>query len=378
MTMVNQQEIVAARNYYVAQSNTLLYAGGAWTTEALKLKTYIFSLVKESDSEFVPFNFSPREYWRIVCGLYGKSGGGGNYKCLRYAILILVREGVIIIDPMNTCPAGADGNLRRFGGSIPMVLCPGQKPYLLGLTSAGNYTQYTALNVYAMSHKHSIRLYEVLYSKYSTYLNSFKRNSKHGEAVEAKERSIQIGELKRLLGLEGKYRQYHDFRRWVLEPAIKEINKYTQIDVLSCDVQRKGRKVAAIKFEVKAKEGNEPLRASANADYALDGKDGHYYQMFNSLYGRDGLHGRGEDDCCGGNGGIQFVAMAGQMAGQMASALTPVSASGECGSACQPIGFGFSDSGLIDRLDRLAEVDGSFFKKAHTHGTNAKSKPPNG
>lgn len=49
------------------------------------------------------------------------------------------------------------------------------------------------------------------------------------------------------------YNRFPDLRRYVLEPAMKEINEYTDIDVSYREIL-KGRKVIKLEFHIKDKE----------------------------------------------------------------------------------------------------------------------------
>lgn len=56
---------------------------------------------------------------------------------------------------------------------------------------------------------------------------------------------------------EEQYAKFSDFKRRVIVPAVKEINQKSDIDVVSWEALRKGRKVTGIRFSCKRKDQME-------------------------------------------------------------------------------------------------------------------------
>lgn len=65
----------------------------------------------------------------------------------------------------------------------------------------------------------------------------------------AGERTISLQRLREMLDLGDKYDSVKDLRRWVLDPAIKEINKHTDLRVVMTP-ERKGRRVVGFHFDI--------------------------------------------------------------------------------------------------------------------------------
>lgn len=59
--------------------------------------------------------------------------------------------------------------------------------------------------------------------------------------------------LKLILGVAGKYSSVKDFRRWVLDPSIKDINKNTDLHV-EIEPMKRGRKITGFSFIIDAKD----------------------------------------------------------------------------------------------------------------------------
>ena len=79
------------------------------------------------------------------------------------------------------------------------------------------------------------------------------------------EKKIEIDELKKVLQAEH-YVNYKDFRNRVLDRAVKEINKYTDIEV-NYKTENKGKKVVALIFYIKKKE---PLERYISYNNTID------------------------------------------------------------------------------------------------------------
>ena len=106
-------------------------------------------------------------------------------------------------------------------------------PYISNLKS--RYTKYELVNIGAFTSTHTIRLYE-LCSQYR----------KMGE------RELKLEELKDWLQIKDKYNVYSDFRKWVLEPALIEINAKSDL-LVSVEPIKRGRSIVALKFTIKTK-----------------------------------------------------------------------------------------------------------------------------
>ncbi len=61
--------------------------------------------------------------------------------------------------------------------------------------------------------------------------------------------SYEIEELKKLLGLEGKYSDVRNFKKIIINQSIKQINSSTSIKVLTPTYQKTGRNITGVKFK---------------------------------------------------------------------------------------------------------------------------------
>lgn len=119
-------------------------------------------------------------------------------------------------------------------GAVSVLLNTTLKRYLLDLKE--HFTIYEIYNILALKSKHSIRLFELFKSySYQSYI------------------SFGIEQLKHLLFLEDNYKNFAHLKQRVLDRAIAEINKYTELEVEYKTIT-KGRKVVEIAFQITKKE----------------------------------------------------------------------------------------------------------------------------
>lgn len=140
-------------------------------------------------------------------------------------------------------------------GKVILKFHEDMMPYLVQLAQGEEfYTKYQLLYILPMSSQYSPRLYEILKSyQYNNY-----------------EWFFDIDELKRLLDCQS-YKNFNDFKRFVLEPAVEEINKYTDIRIMY-ETVTSGRKVTRVVFYFKGKSADKLLEAKKEITQALDGQ----------------------------------------------------------------------------------------------------------
>lgn len=119
-------------------------------------------------------------------------------------------------------------------GSVSMRFSTPMIPYLSQLTE--QFTRYALSDVAKMTSGHAIRLYEIL-----VQWRSIGR------------REVEIAWLREAMQLEDRYSNIRDLKRWVIEPAIEQINDHSPLQVAW--TQRKaGRKITHLIFDYTAKK----------------------------------------------------------------------------------------------------------------------------
>lgn len=109
-------------------------------------------------------------------------------------------------------------------------------PYLFELDKRLGYTQYHLLSVSGFNSTYSIRLYE-LCAKLQGMNNTI----------------VEINELRRILQLDDKYKEFKFFKRDILKPSINEINKKSDL-LIDVEQIKRGRSIVALKFAINQKD----------------------------------------------------------------------------------------------------------------------------
>jgi plasmid replication initiation protein len=107
------------------------------------------------------------------------------------------------------------------------------KPFLLQLQS--RFTAYDIRNVIKLG-AYPIRFYELL----KQYENIGKR-------------TLGFDELKRMFELENEYPRFATFYQRIIAPSIKEINEYTDLEILSVDKIKQGKKITGVTIKFRSK-----------------------------------------------------------------------------------------------------------------------------
>ena len=155
------------------------------------------------------------------------------YKQLKDASVTLYQRSIELMDP----DTGEIGNLRWIYkevnqdtvGYVKISLSPDLLPYLTKLK--GHFTTYRLLEVKSFKSSHAIRLYELLMQ--------FKNTGWRQE---------EVSQLKKAFGVADKYSRWAEFRRNVIDKAIKEINSLSNYHVQPPILVWRGRAIHAVKF----------------------------------------------------------------------------------------------------------------------------------
>jgi len=223
------------RDYRVVKANDLIQrARYNLTVNQQKLIAYVISLIKPTDKELMMYEISVADFCEL-CGID---------KTYFYTEFIEMMQE---LDKKSFLVETDDKifNFRWFSefeylkgqGKVRVLLNSNLKKYLIDLHE--HYTQYELWNLLALKGKYSLRFYELFQSYFVSKL------SKHTE------KEVDINELKKVLMAEN-YKTFEPFRRRVLEPAIKEINEYTDLNVIFNAI-KSGKTVVAIKFNINRK-----------------------------------------------------------------------------------------------------------------------------
>lgn len=258
MNSLERNDISNQRNYLVVKGNDLIQKT-RFELSLTEQKTiaYICSLIKptaDNGSYQLDYEFNIRDYCKI-CGLDYNSGK--NYSVIKATLQKLSDRSFWLQkgDWETLCRWLVKVSTNKRSGVAKIKIDEDLVEYLFGLGQ--QFTQYELWNVLAMKSAFSVRLYELMKSY------AFRKHI-----------TFDINELKRILMVDEikSYERFPDFRRKVIEIAIREINELTDLNVVFEPVF-KGKRVEKIKFLINLKSPMERYITGSNVDNIIDGKE---------------------------------------------------------------------------------------------------------
>lgn len=240
------KDLEKAREYKVVKHNDLIQkAKYNLSANQQKFIAYVISLIKPDDKELMMYEVSVIDFCDL-CGI-NKEHFYSEFKAMlldldKKSFLVETKEKVF--------------NFRWFSefeyikgkGVVKVQLNSNLKSYLLELYE--HFTVYELYNILAIRGKYGLRLYELSQSWF---------NSKKQKEVT---KDIDLDELKSIL-MATTYKDFKGFRRRVIEPSIKEISSFTDLEITYKPV-KDGRKVTSIEFVIRRKDYNNAYIAYKN------------------------------------------------------------------------------------------------------------------
>ena len=202
------------QSYYVAKANELIQLSRfSLSVQQYKLLLYMISKIKPDDKGEQVYVASLKDFCK-VCGISSQSGktyieAKASIKNLADKSIWLQKENKdeILLRWLNRVRYNAES------GSFEYTFHQDMLPYLYDLQS--RYTRYRLDNVLTLRSKYGIRLYEVLKS-YQHMRTPIR---------------FTIEELRARLDASSSYPRIPDFRRFVIEKAVDDINACSDIIV---------------------------------------------------------------------------------------------------------------------------------------------------
>jgi plasmid replication initiation protein len=221
--------IEVSANNLVVQHNKIIEAKYKLSVGEQRLVKLLISMIEKDDEDFKVYRISVTDLSKLL---------GISDKDIYRKVKVSSKK---LISNVLTFKGSDDRELQVSWlssaeyipdeGAVELEFSPKLKPFLLQLKQ--HFTAYELGNVINLKHTYSIRIYELLkqYEKIGT-------------------RKFTIEHLRELLMLEeGEYKQFCDFRRWILKPAQKELKEKTDIS-FEWTEERKNQKCVAIEFSI--------------------------------------------------------------------------------------------------------------------------------
>ena len=245
--------ITDPRERRVTKANELIQKSRfSLSTQQQKIVLFLISQINPWDEDFKVYRFSITEFSR-VCGI--NHPGGRGYSEMKAAIKEIADKSLWI-----RLDNGKDTLIRWIEkpyidegkGTVEIRLDKDMKPYLLQLKE--NFTDYELVYTLRFKSRYSIRLYELI------------RSVQYHDMEELR-CQFPLSRLRTMLGAED-YSQYRDFKRRVLNPAVNEINMYSDRDMEYTELKQ-GRKVVGLEFTIRAKSIDARVMLRAEIDRTM-------------------------------------------------------------------------------------------------------------
>lgn len=136
-------------------------------------------------------------------------------------------------------------------GVILLRFSNDMKPYLLNLDT--DFTAYKLPMILRFSSRYTNIVFDLIYAEYG---RKYKTSGLYQISVEEMKSRVQIKKDKKTNKIINQNISFKDLRVRILEPAVNEINKFTDI-MVSIDYIKNGRKFETIQFNFKPKNKNE-------------------------------------------------------------------------------------------------------------------------
>ncbi len=235
----------------IRKSNNLIEAKYNFDVWEMRLFLMLISQIRRDDQDFGTY----RIYYRDVAKTFGLNLKRGYAEIRESAKSLLDKKFYVdtvvdgfqrqdiyhIIRKINVLKEGQEGKAGIENQEyIDVKIEDEMKPLLLQLQKS--FTTYDFANITNLG-LYAIRVYELL---------------KQYESIG--HRTLGFDEMKKMFELEDKYPLFANFFAKVINPSVKEINKYTDLYVTKMEQIKEGKRIVAIRFDFKVqKQLKEPL-----------------------------------------------------------------------------------------------------------------------
>jgi len=235
MVYENSKPITAkAKEYKIIKSNDLIQQSRfSLSLQEQRVILYLISKIKPEDTKLTDYEFKIQDFCTL-CGI--DNANGANYKYIKQTLKGLRDKSIWLTrsdGAQVTLGWVSKVTINPGSGTVIIKLDDDMKPYLLQLKE--RFTSYELLYTLAMRSQYSVRLYELLRSY----------------EYQKKKIILDIDRMKELVNAET-YTRFPDFKRYVLDIAVREINDVSDLAV-SYELIKEGRRYAKLAFEVNLK-----------------------------------------------------------------------------------------------------------------------------
>ena len=232
--------MTVARRDWVVKSNDLINARYDWTALQQRMILLMIAQLEQGDEDFGIQRIS-------IAELVDRSGLSSKayYERAAEAAEVLLDQKIYV---RTDAGRWRGYNLLSFvephPGHINARFNPDMRPFLLQLKR--RFTRYILGHVLRFQSPYSVRIYEMAM-----------------QFQDIGHRTLPLDELRETLDVASKYPRFYDFKRRILDQAIKEIAEYTD-HVVTYDVVKKGRTPTAVRLHIRRKDAAESGQTTLN------------------------------------------------------------------------------------------------------------------
>lgn len=239
------------RNYYVVKSNALIQKSRfSLSLQEQRCLLFAISRIKFSDLPSTEYTFSIKSICE-ACGM-DIDTHGDHYTRIKNDLKALRDKSIWITNAKGqeeTVSWFSKVVINKGAGTVSVKFDETIQDYLFLLQN--RYTQYKLSTPLAFQSRYSIRLYELLLS----YIK--KSELEKGREIEL---DFTPDEIKERLDAQ-KYTKFYDFRRFVLNKGIEEINTFSEDINVSFDCIYVGKIATKVIFIVNGAKATQMYRA---------------------------------------------------------------------------------------------------------------------
>lgn len=264
--MGRKEDIEKQRDLSVAKRNDMLQKGRVGlTVQEQKVILYAVAQIKPDDTHLKEYTFDIKDFYD-VCGIEKDT-----YTVLKRILGNLSDRGWWL--PMED---GSESRVRWFAtvrpnkrsGKVTVKFHEDMMPYLIELSkqyalTGQRYSQYKLKYILAMQSKFSPRLYELL--------KSYENNTSWFFSPEELHKLLSDSDKDGNPIIPKSWYNFAEFRRRVIDPAVTEINKYTDLKIVYKE-EKKGNKTVKVHFLLLNKTKGQLLEADRAIQEELDGQ----------------------------------------------------------------------------------------------------------
>ena len=242
MNDFQEEKALAERELEVYKRNDMIQkARFTLSVQEQRAVLYAISKIKPEDTYLKEYEFDIKDFYNVI------GWSKESYTDFKAMMIELRNKGWYITLPDGVTETSiawfSKVRTNKKSGKVTIKFDEDMMPYLIQLAQGTEfYTKYQLQYVLPMSSQYSPRLYEIL--------KSYQYNNIHW--------FFDIDDLKHLLDCKN-YKNFNDFKRFALDPAVEEINKYTDIAV-GYSLKKNGRKVIKVNFFMKGKTKREIIK----------------------------------------------------------------------------------------------------------------------